>query len=311
MAKQKRKNNALYIILIAAAAIFTLITSYALEKAGGWDNIAKNEHLFSEKTNSTVHSNFSDFTAYFLDVGQGDSALFVSRGCSMLIDSGEKDSSGTVLSYLNDYGVKSLQYVVATHAHSDHIGGMADIISAVPTENIIISEPCGKSASTATYESFIDAAENSSAEITLAESGFTFSLGDAECEVLSPFEVSSEENNNSIVMLITAGETSILMMGDAEESVENQIIKYYPDLDADILKVGHHGSSTSSGSAFLKAISPETAIISVGQNNIYGHPSENVLSALDYYDIQEYRTDAFGTITVSVSSKSYSITTQR
>lgn len=309
MAKQKRKSKTLCIILIFAAVMF-IITSWALNETGVWDDFANSENLFSTKTTAKYYGS-TDFTAYFLDVGQGDSALFVSRGCSMLIDSGEKESSGTVLSYLNGYGVKSLQYVVATHAHSDHMGGMADIISAVPTENIIISEPCDDSASTATYESFLDAAEKSGAEITLAEPGLTFSLGDAECTVLAPFEVSSEENNNSVVMLITAGETSILMTGDAEKSVENQILKYYPDLNADIIKIGHHGSNTSSGNAFINAISPETAIISVGKGNIYGHPSEKTLAMLENYNIKYYQTDVSGTITVSVSDKSYSITAQR
>ena len=251
-------------------------------------------------------------TAHFIDVGQGDCTLFVSGDDAMLIDCGEKEYSDSVINFLKTNGITQLDYVVVTHAHSDHMGGMADVLDAIPTENIIFSEPSEKSSGSKTYGDFLDAADRSGADIILAEPDYTFSLGSAECKILAPFSVSEEEeNDNSVVMHITAGTTSFLMTGDAEKAVEKEIIANYPSLRATVLKVGHHGSKTSSSDKFISMLGSETAVIHVGEDNSYNHPTDTVLNTLNKYNIDTYRTDLEGTITINCFADTYTVSTER
>lgn len=304
MAKRKSidKKSIPFIIIAVIVALCSVIMN-------GSDT---NQPDIAETTSRfTASSENSLLDAYFIDVGQGDCTLFISGSESMLIDCGEKEYSQHVINSVRNYGITQLDYVVVTHAHSDHMGGMADILDAIPTENIIISEPCENSAATNIYGNFLDAADRSNADIILAEPDYTFSLGEAECRILAPFNVSStEENDNSVIMHITAGTTSFLMTGDTEKKTEKELIKQYPDLSATILKVAHHGSTSSSGKDFIKQISPETAIISVGENS-YGHPKEEVLKTLDNYSVSYLRTDKNGTIHINCSADGYSITSDR
>ena len=306
--KQSKKNKKSQIIIAIFVFLF-IIVSYSFEKAGIWDKI---DDSIPADSHQSVSADGVCLTADFIDVGQGDCTLFVSDGKSMLIDSGELEYSDFVVKEMKELGVTELDYVVATHAHSDHIGATANIITAVPAENIILSEPSDKSSETDTYEKFMTAVETSGANVILAEPKYKFALGKAECEILAPFEVSQkEENNNSVVMTVTAGETTFLMTGDAEKSVENRIIKEYPNLCADILKAGHHGSNTSSSENFVNLISPETAIISVGEKNRYKHPSDEILQLYDSLNIKYYRTDVSGRITVTCTDNSYFVSTEK
>lgn len=307
--KKRSKKNKKIQILIAFFVVLFIMISYGLDKVGVWDaiNTAIND---GQPKNQVSAEDGVILSASFIDIGQGDCSLFISNGETMLIDCGESEYADTVIETLRSMGITQLDYAVATHAHTDHMGGMAEIITTVPTANLIMSEPSDKSAGTASYEKFLDAAETSKANVILAEPTYTFSLGYAQCKILTPLEVSqTEENNNSVVMSITAGETSFLLTGDAEKTVENQILAEYPTLKIDILKVGHHGSKTSSSEKFIKQIAPETAIISVGKNNRYGHPAEDTLKTLS--STQVYRTDLYGTISVTCTADTYSITTEK
>lgn len=311
--RRKKADKKAKAIISAVAVILIILASFIADKAGVIDT---SDPIGESTTAGSVSNETSDtgniLEAYFIDVGQGDSSLFISDGVSMLIDSGEAENADTVISTVSDCGVTALDYVVVTHAHSDHMGAMADVITSVPVKNIIVSEPCDDNSQTATYEKFIDAAENSGANIILAEPDYTFSVGKAECTVLAPFNVdSSNENNNSIVMLINAGETSFLMTGDAEKSVEKEIMEKYPNLDIDILKVGHHGSSTSSYKQFVEQISPELGIIQCGLNNSYGHPTEKTLETLDSLGIKYYRTDICGAVTVRCTAETYTVEVEK
>ncbi len=310
MARRKQNKKTPLIAIIAAVVLF--LASVAADKAGIWDDALDtvSDNSFSSGT-ITADDDETILDAYFIDVGQGDCSLFISDESSMLIDCGENENAQTVIQTISEKGIEKLDYIVVTHAHSDHMGAMAQIIDEIPVSTILLSEPCDDSAETQTYEKFMDAAEESGAEIILAQSDYSFTLGYAKCTVLSPYEVSSNENNNSIVLYISAGETSFLMTGDAEQKIEKEIIKNYPTLNATILKIGHHGSSTSSYEEFISQISPETAIIQCGLNNSYGHPHEETISVLDSLNIPYYRSDISGNITISCTADSYTVSTER
>lgn len=303
--KRRRRKNGKGKIVPVIAVILALAASFLMEYTGQWDVIidtVNNDELVMTYSDDVI------LDAYFIDVGQGDCSLFVSDSMTMLIDGGEAKYADTLIETISDYGIDSLDYVVATHAHSDHIGALETVIEQITVSNIIVSEPCEDSSLTSTYLNFTNAAQNSDADIIVAEPSYTFSLGYADCTILAPFNVdSSNENNNSIVMLINAGETSFLLTGDAEQTVEKQLIENYPTLDIDILKVGHHGSSTSSYSTFIELISPEIAIIECGLNNKYGHPTDKTLETLDTFGVKYYRTDISGTISVQCTKDNYEI----
>lgn len=301
MAKRKnikitKKNLPIFIIIAVLVAVFAIIEGTGINGRSPVNNTAEGQLL----------------TAHFIDVGQGDCTLFISGDETMLIDCGEKEYSDTVINDLKSYGITELDYVVVTHAHTDHMGGMADILDAVPTENIIFSEPSEKSSGSKTYGEFLDAADRCGADIILAEPDYTFSLGSAECRILAPFSVSEEEeNDNSVIMHITAGTTSFLMTGDAEKAVEKEIIENYPSLRATVLKVGHHGSKTSSHEKFVSMLSSEVAVIPVGADNSYNHPTDTVLQTLNKYNLSIYRTDLDGTITINCFADNYTVSTER
>lgn len=313
MKKSGKKGTKSIITIVAVIlVIIAAVISLGMDKDGQWDEMideaGKTTSAQTDTTTVQSADNKNILDAYFIDVGQGDCSLFISDGMSMLVDCGEAENADAVIKTISEYGIESLDYVVATHAHSDHMGAMAEIITEVPVSNIIISEPCEDSSLTVTYEKFIDAMEASNAEIILAKPDYTFSLGEASCTILAPFSVDSDnENNNSVVMSVTAGETSFLLTGDAEKAVEKEIMSHYPQLDTDILKVGHHGSSTSSYAKFIEQISPELGIIQCGLNNRYGHPSEKTIDTLDQNNIKYYRTDICGTIAVHCTANDYTV----
>lgn len=307
----KRKSVKKLPLPAAIALLVIILISAVFEKTGIWDKI---EYLVDGDAYSVNVAYSGEGVAasiHFIDVGQGDCTLIISDDEAMLIDSGEAEYSNTVIKTLRNFGVSELDYIVATHAHSDHIGGMADIIDAIPTENLILSRPTDDSMTTKIYTDMIDAAEENDVNIITATAGHTFTMGYTGCSIISPFNTdSSEENNNSIVMHITAGTTSLLMTGDAESKAEKAILQHYPAISADILKAGHHGSKTSSSANFLAAVSPEVAIIHVGANNSYNHPSKEVVDAIGEYTDAIYRTDRNGIISVYCFENNYTIETQ-
>ncbi len=308
MSRSGAKNAEKKLISVVLAVIIA-IAAVILERTGVADKIFDSENNSPQTTSAEIKDSSSVYlNAYFLDVGQGDCTIFVSDSKAMLIDCGEAEYAQTVSQTVSQLGIEQLDYVVFTHAHSDHIGAAEKILESVEVKNILLSEPSDNSASTSLYGNFSDAVQNSNANIILAQPDYTFTLGNAECTVLAPFSVNNEnENNNSIVMTVTAGKTTFLMTGDAEKSVEKEIIKKYPDLKADILKTAHHGSSTSSSKDFITAVSPSYAIISCGKNNMYGHPAKKTLATFDALGVKYYRTDMLGSINISCTKNDYTV----
>lgn len=236
----------------------------------------------------------------FIDVGQGDSILICSGGQSMLVDAGTNESGKTVLNFLSDKGIKKLDYAVGTHPHADHIGGLDDVIRGIDTDSLLMPNAV---TDTKTFNDVLDAAESRNLSITVPEEDDEFSLGASRVTVLSKNKEQSDNlNNSSLILKVVYGNFSLLLTGDAEKEAEKQLLSDKKDVSADVLKVGHHGSETSTSGEFLKAVSPKCAVISCGKNNDYGHPHEKTLKKLEKQGTEVYRTDISGTISLFADS---------
>lgn len=258
-------------------------------------------------------------TVLFLDIGQGDSILVLSPGgYTMLIDGGNSPSDATdiIIPALHAHGYDQLDFLVATHPDQDHIGGLVTVLQKIPVSHAVLT---GQEHTTQTYEAFLEEISRlrNAGQLTpvKARRGTPLNLDPAlNVEVLAPGDdvvATGDTNNASIVIRLTYGAVSFVFTGDAEEDEENWILAQGGDLRAQILKVSHHGSKNGTSEAWLKAVSPEVAVISVGADNRYGHPSSQVIERLARRKIKIYRTDQQGTITVTTDGHSYQVSTEK
>lgn len=234
-----------------------------------------------------------EMKVHFVDVGQADCMLLQSGGEAMLVDGGNVEDSDLVVSYLLDQGVEELRYVVGTHAHEDHIGGLAAVLAVIPTEEVWcpVTEY-----DTSCFEDFAYYADQQGLELICPEPGTVFTLGDAEITVLGPVKDYEDTNNTSIVLRVDHGQNSFLLTGDAEQEAELDILEEGFDVSATVLKVGHHGSNTSSCYQWLREVDARYGVISCETGNDYGHPHEEPLSRLRDAEVTLYRTDLQGHI---------------
>ena len=248
----------------------------------------------------TENANQYGVSVHFIDVGQGDSIFIgLPDNKSMLIDAGENTCGDTVIDYILSTGEDRLDYVVATHPHSDHIGGMTKVINKFEIGTFYMPD-C--SHTTKTFENMLDALIQNQVDTQIARKGVTIcNDGNVKIEILSPAANTFDDlNNYSAVVKLTYGDVSYLFTGDAETDAENLITD---DVSADVLKVGHHGSATSTGMAFLKRVNPQIAVISSGADNSYGHPDFKVVQRLENYGVKIFRTDTDGTVIISTDGK--------
>ena len=232
---------------------------------------------------------------HFLDVGQADSILIKTPdGKSMLIDAGNNADGQAVVSYIKSQDISKIDILVGSHPHEDHIGGMDNVINSFDIGQIYMPRI---SHTTQTYEDVLTAIKNKGLKVTAPTAGTSFNIGEAKCTILAPTSEKYDDlNNYSIVIRLQYGNTSFLFAGDAEEISEREMINKGFELSADVLKIGHHGSSSSTSPDFLKKVSPKYAVISVGPENDYGHPSAEVMNRLKNANIPVYRTDESGTV---------------
>ncbi len=241
---------------------------------------------------------------HMIDVGQSDSFLLKTKEGNILIDAGTQSAEYELHEYLVKEGITSFDYVIFTHPHEDHIGNGDMIMESFEVENVIMPDV---TSDTVCFESLIESIYGSDAEVHMAEPGATYSVGELSFKIFGPAECDPDDLNNcSIVMRADYGEISILFSGDAEKSAELEVWERYADeLDCDIYKVAHHGSSTSNGDEFFGAASPDLALISCGFGNSYGHPHREVIEMLDELGITFKRTDVDGDVVVATDGEKY------
>ena len=234
-------------------------------------------------------------TVRFIDVGQGASTLVSMGDTHILIDAGENDQGDKVVEQLKAWGVDRLALAIGTHPHSDHIGGMDDVLNAFEVEAYMMPEVAHASK---TYESVLQALEENEIPVTYPQAGDSLELGGMRLTVLGPEQVEEDDLNNcSLVSRVDSAYGSVLIPGDCERQAEETMLKGNRPLKADVLQLAHHGSSTSNTEAFLKAVDPKWVVIPVGEGNSYGHPHDEILQRVEELGCKAYRTDWNGTVT--------------
>lgn len=279
--------------------IFFVVIAWGFIYAYIQENNPKSEDEVTKTTVGSINDAVKltvegNLNVYYFDVGQADSILLENNGKYMLIDAGNNADGEPLVEYFNDLGIESFEYVIATHAHEDHIGGMDDVINNFEVKNFYMPDVVTTSK---TFENLLDALESRSVAFQTPEIGSLFVFGGCKFEVLHVGTESDDLNDTSIVVRGLYGNNSFIFMGDATSNVEEKLLN--DNIDSDVLKVGHHGSKYSSTVSFLKKVTPQYAIISVGKNNSYGHPHDVTFSKLNDVGAKIYRTDEDGTIIVS------------
>lgn len=298
MARKRRKKRVKsYFKVTAIVSCFLLLAVFRIFdyfEIVTYRSISQAVGLYDEP----ISYNIDATTIHFIDVGQGQCVLICSDGHNMLIDGGEKEYSSKIVSYIENLDIDKLDYVIATHPHSDHIGGLSGVIEHFEVDEIIAPMiPDTLVPTSNSYYDFLNAVKKNGKGMSKAIAGEIYNLGDSQFEIIAPLSEESDDlNNYSVVCVFKYGENTALFGGDASEYEENDILKSGADIDVDLLNVFHHGSSSSSGKEFLYNVSPEYCVIMCGADNSYGHPNKSTIERLEVYTDNIYRTDLQGTI---------------
>lgn len=275
--KSNKKLNKLIYSLIC---LLVLVVGYF---TANYDNTSSSYENNADNNNEVL--------VYFIDVGQAD-AIYIKDGSSnMMIDAGNNADGKLLVKYLQSLNVDEFKYVVGTHAHEDHIGGMDDIINNFKIDNFYMPEAISTSK---TFEDVLDALDKNKVIFQTPKIGDKFTLENTNFEVLSIGTDTSDLNDTSLVLKMNYNNTCALFMGDASSNIEENLLN--KDINCQVLKVGHHGSRYSSSEDFIKKVNPAYGIIMVGKDNKYGHPTKKTLDILNKYNVNIYRTDEEGTI---------------
>lgn len=259
-----------------------------------------------EVTTEAVTATDAGLEVQFLDIGQGDSILVRSKGQTMLVDAGNNEYGEGLVTYLKDQGVTKIDYLIGTHPDADHIGGLDVVINKLDIGKVYMPK---KQNNTKTFEEVLTAISKKGLKVTSPKAGASFHVGEATVTILGPIKSYEDNNNNSIVLKVTHGSNSFLLMGDAELESEEDLVDAGEDLSATVLKAGHHGSHSSTSQSLLKAVNPTYAVISCGVDNKYGHPHKETMTYLNRASVKIYRTDQQKTITMQSDGSKLTITT--
>lgn len=240
----------------------------------------------------------------FVDVGQGDGILIECEDKVVVVDGGTSENAPVFTAYLKSRGVKTIDCYIATHPHSDHIGATPDILALFDVKTFMLTAFSEMNMpTTRTYERMLTALENADCEVVIPGVDRDYAFGNLTLRFFAPLEETENYNNMSLVFKAKYGDTKFLFEGDAEKSSENLMLAENYDLSADVIKIAHHGSDSSSTAPFLNAVAPKYAVISCGENNSYGHPSQDTLALLEKYGTTLYRTDEDGTVVLYSDGK--------
>lgn len=311
---KKKSKNTIIGLFVALALIFgggeilnsTTDTKVTYNETN--EQSIKNENVDKKESTQIVNNSEEDLKVHFIDVGQGDSIFIeLPNDEVMLIDAGESSEEEKVYNYITDLGYNNIDYVVGTHPHTDHIGGLEYIINNISVENIYMPKAVSTSK---TYESLLNTISSKNLKVKVAKANVNIISSDNfSVNIIAPNSESySNLNNYSAVIKIDYYNNSFLFMGDAEVLSEEEITS---DVQADVIKVGHHGSDSSSSLEFLNKVKPKYAIISVGTNNQYNHPYDSILSRYESIGAQVYRTDLDGTIVATSDGTNINITKEK
>ena len=298
----KQKIRIVFIVLGIVLSIATYIYATYFAPTEEYTGDDSQSTLFSEN-NQVADPKYS---YHFIDVGQGDATLILSEKGSVLVDAGPGDHAIEAVEYIRTL-TDTIDYLIITHPHEDHIGGADDIIKAYNVGNVIMPD---MSVNTVVFTKMLDAIELKGCNVYEAKPGDVYNSGDIRIDILGPSITDDDNLNNiSVFTKITTGEVTAMFTGDAEIEAENALLKMYDseDLAADIFQAGHHGSTTSNSVKLLNAISPEYAVISCGKNNTYGHPHDEIIKKFEDRGILQYRTDTMGSIVFVTDGKNIDV----
>lgn len=298
MNKEKQRKKSIFLTGIVTVLIFAVLL-YEIQ----------NPLKFRQFTTG-LRSDFDQTQDFikFIDVGQGDCALIYSNGYAALIDTGLSSTADDLLFNFADCNISSLDAVIISHLHADHIGGLSQIIKTSKIENLIMPQILSDSIDIAKNDK-LNAVKNGT-DFYDARQGMNFCIGEFEITVLSDFENQNNENNRSLFVMAQIDDIRFLFTGDAETDAEELLLKENLDIDCEVLKVSHHGSDSSTSESFLNATTPEYAVISVGEDNKYSHPHSSVINTLEHSGAEIYRTDSDGDITFYIEDGKININTE-
>lgn len=300
--KKKLSNNLIKIVIAVFIIVYLIFGTDTLnELKGSVNEVSKN---ISDIKNDALTIPEGFLEVYFIDVGQADCILLKNGEHNMLIDAGNNEDGPKLVNYLNELNVNKFDYVVATHAHEDHIGGMDDIINNFTVDKFFMPDVL---TTTKTFEDILDALLIHDMKYDTVKKEEEFLFGEAKVKVIYVGNKEGDLNDTSIVLKVTYGNNSFLFTGDATSNVEKEILD--DDIKSDVLKVAHHGSNYSSTNDFLDAVNPSYAVISVGKNNSYKHPSTTIINRLNSRGIKVYRTDTYGTIIMNSDGNNITVNT--
>jgi len=321
----KRRGWIVFVLAAVIVAYFVLVSIE--EKHGGLSELtglnipsADLIHALFEDSAHRYPSNTAiktienpGVTAHFIDVGQAKAIFVQAPEKTVLIDAGERDQGAMIVRYLVSHGIRTIDIVIGTHPHSDHIGGLETVIGGMDVGTVILPRvPESITPTTATYTALLEAIARAGLKITPAKPGDTYDLGGgAELVILGPINDHDELNDMSVVSKLLFGEVSFLFTGDATKRAEDDILDAGIDVSASVLDVGHHGSKTSTTERFLLAANPAVAVISCGIDNMYGHPHGDVVSLLRKYGQRIYRTDIDGTVIIATDGEDLGVKTEK
>ena len=302
MAK-KKETNKIEAFLLIVLAIIGFVFGYGSDLYK--DTKAFIKDIFHDEGKVVETLDKVNVKVYFIDVGEADSILIDSNGKYILIDAGNNKDGPLLVDYFKELGIKKFDYVIGTHAHEDHIGGMDYIIRNFDINHFYMPKTV---VPTYTYEDVVKELKNKSIKYTVPKIGTTFTSGKSEFEVLSVKDDEEDLNNGSIVLRMKYKDVAFMFMADVESPVEEELIKK-SDISADVIKIGHHGSRYGSTSAFLNKVGARYAVISVGKLNDYNHPHNQALKRIEKAGLKLYRTDLKGTIIFNTDGKNFKIET--